>query len=1029
MPNVGFGAKSTATTSFTGAGIYTPIGIGARRLAANGLGPQIITNVYGYLKGKGGTCVGTLYVGSSSLAGVSLPAAADASVGTGYLKTSDWYIANGTTANYGFNRTSGASFYFARGGSGTTYDTSGGSWTGTAAGAYTYVQAPNAPGNLKITSTIMGQASVSWNHAGTGTPLVTGDNGGTVVTGSRLQYSLVETFGSGVTTVELSGIGTVTASITGLTPGATYFFRVASKNAVTTAASTTSVWSSTKSVFVMVDAATAYETLHPSRNAVATLQNGTFWSLTGHGVGFDHDGNILQASECQYTYNYYDSQTAKYMTQSGIAEYNILRISDIISDIPSNYTGRPLDPFIVYPSFFDSDVMYANNIQYGSFLPRRVNDTYNSVYRMAYKTRLWYPDANDWLSTRNYYKHEVSWKGLPEDNYLHTGQQYYYSIDNATKNLYIAVQYIDASGALNSAESTVSYASLGITGPEEFNVYVEYTFNAALQYVLRVSICPSNNITDFVTATVTYTTKRADIYNSPVDIAGVARSMYITHTTYQDAIPPYNWELENVGYVTDKLTYAQGKISPAPGPAIGVNMNGWEYLQDAASSSNMELSLKGDKINVRYSGVNEIDLSNIVPSFSITPTTTFTGKSIEVGYNNASTISSSELVLPTASSQLSTGELSTQALPAAPFTSISSSNYRPGEMYNAFFDKNQSFSVKVGEVLSKTVKTNNYPLFLAQPTRVVSITDPTTGKVLFSSAKDLYSQYSVSDSVGHLLGAYAFEANGGKVEVAINPDIPNAIDITFTGPEKEIPSYTGPYSLSINDGKTSWASLSIVGYGLKTEPQKINILTGSTESKTPQDIARTVVNPFVDTLERAYDRGAWAAIDAAGPRVSISGSIPTTSLPDNGFGVTPGSVIQYNKNTYRINDITIGAVQTSFNATRYVTVSDFDNAWKYNGSPRTVGFHDGVWDGSDVQDEILLTYYGTDGIGSIIMGIDSTGEIDAVTNPYFFFNINGASSNMKLLFDDDGVPYYDFITAGEQATLLYLDTDFSPYYV
>jgi hypothetical protein len=996
--SVNFGGAST-TSGFTGAGIYTAIGIGARRLAANGLGPQIITTVSGYLGGRGGACTGTIYLGSSSLAGVSIPSAANGGTIRGPFNTSDWYVSNGATANYGFNATGGTnSFYFGRSASGTTYDTSGGTpWTGVAGGAYTYVQSPSAPGNLAITSTVMGEANVSWNHAGTGSPIVVGDDGGTAVTGSRLQYSVVETFGSGVTTVDLTGIGTITAHITGLTPGAIYYFRVSSKNAVTTAASTTSVWSATKSVFVMVDAATAYETLHPQRNAVTPLQNGAFWSLAGHGIGFDRNGKQIKPGIAPYTYNYYEPQSASYMTQQGNIDYNLLRTSNSIVDVPASYTGPPLDPFVVYPYDNFGDTLYANNIQYSSLAVRKVNSTYNSVYRMAYKTRLWYPNKNDW-NQKDYFKHTVAWQGKPSDSFLFTGQQYQYTIDSVAQELAISVNYIDASGTAQVATNTVSLSPLMADMSYEFNVYVEYTYDSSFNYRLSVMVTLSGNIGTSVMAEVTYTAKRDDVYYTPVAINGVARDLYVTHSEHQTQLAAYEWQNQDIGYITNNLTAATK--TDIGGPTLGVKMNGWEYLQAAAAASNMELVVNPTgEIVVRNTGENIVDITNLVPSVTLTPTTTFSGQQVEVQYNNAISVSASDA------------------------TSTEIPESRPEEMYNAWFDDNRILEVKTGEILKITVNTKNYPLAVYNPTRVYFISDPVTGKALFTDSLSLYGQYSVSDSLNMLIGKDKFEAAGGKLEVVINPDIPNALDITLTAPHFDIPNAVGPYRLSISSGTNEYASLSILGYGLKTEPKNVQILTGSTASKTPQKVAKTIINPFIDTLERAYDQGSWAATEASGPKVSINGSIPTNTLLASGFGLNVGGIIKYMNSSYRIVELNIGNIETRFQATRFVRVDDFDTEWLDGTQQRSVGFHDGVWDGKEVQDEIVLSYYGTAGIDGVFIDIDTDGTPDIT------FNMNGAVGEYVLLFDTDGVPYYELIAAGQCATLLYLDTDFSPYYV
>lgn len=237
MPNVTFGSNAS-DASFTDQDIYQDPGvvdIAARRLAANGQGPQIITHLLGYCAGAYSTARSVKMQLGSSYVTFTTPAGS-ASASTGYKDSTDWYIANGTNnAVFGYYNSSG-SIYAGRSTSGGTVMYGTTARTGVLGGAYTYIQVPVAPSTPSGTTGPAGQVTISWTAPS--------DDGGSAVTGYRLRYSTDSTFATGVTNVDLG----VTTTWTGtLLPGVAYYFQVAAKNAVTTAASTTSVFSSTSS--------------------------------------------------------------------------------------------------------------------------------------------------------------------------------------------------------------------------------------------------------------------------------------------------------------------------------------------------------------------------------------------------------------------------------------------------------------------------------------------------------------------------------------------------------------------------------------------------------------------------------------------------------------------------------------------------------------------------------------------------------------------------------------------------------------
>ena len=482
------------------------------------------------------------------------------------------------------------------------------------------------------------------------------------------------------------------------------------------------------------------------------------------------------------------------------------------------------------------------------------------------------------------------------------------------------------------------------------------------------------------------------------------------------------------------------------GEAIGFKGNMWEYLQSACSAYGKEIAVVNDFITLRDAGSTVLDITNVVASPTVTPSATLTGKAVEVVQQNTTPI--------------------TDAV-----------------VYDAYDDDNKILSVKVNEVVTTTIDAKTYLTSVFQPERrfalpnadgcyivcdntglpiptskaislittaaagsgtvatlttkgahgvkpgdsvtVTGITPsgyngtytvttvPTSTTFTYSNATT--GAQTKAGKVAYTSATTMWEDYGGKLEVSISEDIPGGIVVKLTGPSREIPGYTGPYKIAANDDDNDFAALSIIGRGIKSKPETVSIRTGAAESKTTQDVAKTINNPFIADTQMAYDRGIWASVDASGPRVTLSGTISAGDI--DGFGLAAGSLITYDDSQYRVTDVTIGNLGVSFNATRFVDVADFNALW----STKTVAYHDGVWDGFDTQDQIIMPFYGQSIINGYI-GFDTDGS------PYLKITGTG-NGEAKLLFDTDGDPYYSILGPTDSATLLNLDVDFTPYYV
>jgi hypothetical protein len=227
MTSVSFGGAGGS--AFTG---YNPvtsgaIGLPTGRAMANGTTYALLLL----------TSVLTAGSGSASLAGSGGSWSRGGSTpGYNGVSGAGYVLVNGGTANLSISHT--GTMYFGRAGGGTTSDGVT-NWTGIIGGSYDWLQAPSEPTLNTVTSATTGV--LSYNFSGSG------DNGGAAISTYRVEYATNAGF-SGSSYVETT---TGAGNITGLTPGVTYWVRVAARNGVTDAAGTLGPYSATGSVQVL----------------------------------------------------------------------------------------------------------------------------------------------------------------------------------------------------------------------------------------------------------------------------------------------------------------------------------------------------------------------------------------------------------------------------------------------------------------------------------------------------------------------------------------------------------------------------------------------------------------------------------------------------------------------------------------------------------------------------------------------------------------------------------------------------------
>lgn len=221
------GGIDTSVIGFTDVYVYsTSVPLPSGRVAFDGTAWARVIAMAAYASGRGGSRqIGLQITGGVGSTSAFTRASAGSAGYTGQHSCS--FLTHGGTGT--FEISADGSFYFGRGGSGNTTDNNGVARTdGALYSEMYYVQVPSVPLTPAVSSPAAGQATVTW-----ATPA---DDGGDTITGYHVQYATNAGFTTGVGSVD---VGVVTSTtISGLTPGATYYFRVMAKNATSTAAST-----------------------------------------------------------------------------------------------------------------------------------------------------------------------------------------------------------------------------------------------------------------------------------------------------------------------------------------------------------------------------------------------------------------------------------------------------------------------------------------------------------------------------------------------------------------------------------------------------------------------------------------------------------------------------------------------------------------------------------------------------------------------------------------------------------------------
>jgi len=218
MTDYSWGGAVNTTAAFTNPPVYPyndGIGMPTTRLAANGNRPIYISGVYAdYISGDG---VAQIVYGATVVSSGGVIFASSGGVFRFRI------VPLTGTVYFGRNNAIAGS---------TEWSDGGAALSGLMPGGFAYSQSPTAPQSpLAAPGGASGSVDVSW--------AAPSDIGGSAITGYLIEWATDAGFTTGTGS---KSVGVVTSdTVTALTPGLTYYFRIKAKNGVTNLASTTGV--------------------------------------------------------------------------------------------------------------------------------------------------------------------------------------------------------------------------------------------------------------------------------------------------------------------------------------------------------------------------------------------------------------------------------------------------------------------------------------------------------------------------------------------------------------------------------------------------------------------------------------------------------------------------------------------------------------------------------------------------------------------------------------------------------------------
>lgn len=635
--------------------------------------------------------------------------------------------------------------------------------------------------------------------------------------------------------------------------------------------------------------------LSGSQYCTLTYPEGRYWSLQGHSAGFDANGAVVEYSDNSgYTIEFNAGFGTTYVRPAFRIDGGLVAETFTWNGSRGQYYATAVD---------------------GNGMDLSVGTNQHLMFKFD-------PSVSA----------QVILAGGPDDSNTSTGMYLVCEYSQAFDRLQITGD-VRTGGILTPVSVTGS--ATGFSTASEMQMVIYARFTTATNLAIKMSVVSTTNYSVVNTITTNIATVQPE-YFTPWIASGRIRGVYQANLSGDNVatLVGANYEVTDRGYRS-----VSSDSGPGPNginsPIGGRTMNGWEYLNQVATARGCEISASGSDVVLRSRGaLAPIELpSSEVSGLQIS--------SIAAGLN---------VDVVVYDNSVATGG----ATPTNPMPNVLSSiiPLSSGILYDAE-ESDETWTVNANE--TKTVRISlgqASAQFVLNPYPSLEWNDPAGW--LASKGVTEFGTYVVSGSDNLPISPQQWIDFGGGVFAEVSDD-PRFVDVTFVGPSP-IPGVTEPYSFSISDGSTNYPSLTIAGRGITSSPSTLRIPTGA--SSTTNEVAATVDNIAVGSVEQGHDVGSWAAAKAAGSWQTITFSIPTvhliswdytppSTLTNGGvFGFSAGSLFRLGDAILRVDSVNIGRVSSTVTASYYTTVSDFDTAWM----GQDYADFDALWLGFDFSD-------------------------------------------------------------------------------
>lgn len=544
-----------------------------------------------------------------------------------------------------------------------------------------------------------------------------------------------------------------------------------------------------------------------------------YWSLAGHSVGFDANGQIIEPTSTVHTWRNTGVLVHAGATDGELVQHEETTGFCAIDDLTSD--GFPRKVYV------DTIPTRAPVISYLKFTVRPTATDTTTEYLVDFGP-----------STRNF-------PGF--GNYTNnTRITVTLSTTAAGGTLAGAIRYQEAGSTVSVSDGATSSQAF-LSRDREITVTMTAFF--VLGYLgLKFSAASSAGTTS--------------VYEMLEMPAGAGSTLYSYHPSISQTSGGYGIKdlvtrrgdnntdqfptFAGLGYATDHPLLNELATSHGGSPIAGFDGEMWDYLRQIASARGVEIAAIPEGITLREPGIRTLDLTRRASAARKI--------SSAVAARNVTIVNHNTAVL----------------------TGTAAEAWRATSIYSVDVGETKTFTTAIPDGVRFLWSPRPWIYSIA----VNAVQMFTYADQYAALEADKLSLYYVTASDGYPVPPTLWLEYGGGVRVRV---VDGKAEITLTGPTKEIPGITGPFKIGESATSSDYAVLRVKGVGVTANPIEVSLPSGAAHGRTRVESSSTVTNVAIGSIVELYDAAAWVAQRTAGPQVTLNAVMPADSADTFGY--------------------------------------------------------------------------------------------------------------------------------------------------